>query len=97
VDHRFKLLIRVGALGIIGSFRLCRNDKVFNDIYCSLMQIIYRCSTLFHSWSSLQRMENRNLFTEVSTLSGTASREFITQYWWQHNLKIGLVPPSGML
>jgi hypothetical protein len=31
VDHRFKLLIRVGALVIICSLWLCRNYKVFND------------------------------------------------------------------
>ena len=31
VDPRFKLLIRVGAIAVIWSLWLCRNDKVFND------------------------------------------------------------------
>jgi hypothetical protein len=30
IDHRFQMLIRVGALAIIWSLWLCRNDKVFN-------------------------------------------------------------------
>jgi hypothetical protein len=31
VDPRFKLLIRVGALGVIWSVWLCKNDKFLND------------------------------------------------------------------
>jgi hypothetical protein len=30
IDHRFQMLISVGALAIIWSLWLCRNDKVFN-------------------------------------------------------------------
>lgn len=92
VDHRFKLLIRVGAFAFIWSLWLCRNDKVFNDKNSSLMQVIYRCTATLRSWSSLQRVENRDLFMEVSTrLEDTASDIFI-QHGWQHNLRIG--PPS---
>jgi hypothetical protein len=29
------------------------------------MQVTYRCMALLGSWSSLQRIEDRNLFTEV--------------------------------
>jgi hypothetical protein len=67
VDNRFKLLIRVGAIAVIWSLWLCRNDKVFNDKNSSLMQVIYRCTALLRSWSSLQRLEDRDLFMEVST------------------------------
>ena len=42
VDNRLKRLIRVGALAVIWSLWLCRNDKVFNDKNSSLMPIIYR-------------------------------------------------------
>jgi hypothetical protein len=31
VDPRFKILIRVGAIAMIWSLMLCRNNKVFND------------------------------------------------------------------
>ena len=40
VDVRFKLLIRVGAIVLIWSLWLCRNDKVFNNKNVSLMQVI---------------------------------------------------------
>jgi hypothetical protein len=31
------------------------------------MQVIYRCMTLLRSWPPLQRLEDRDLFTEAST------------------------------
>jgi hypothetical protein len=37
VDPRFKILIRVGAIAVIWSLWLCRNDKVFNDKNASLL------------------------------------------------------------
>jgi hypothetical protein len=39
IDHRFRMLIRVGAIAVIWSLWLCRIDKVFNDensFYCKL-------------------------------------------------------------
>jgi hypothetical protein len=78
VDHTFKTLIRVEALVVIWSSWLCRNDKMFNDKHFSLMQVIYHCTTLLRSWSSLHRMENHYLFTEVSTRLKHTEREFIT-------------------
>ena len=41
VDSRLTLLFRVGAIDVIWSLWLCRNDKVFNDKNTSLMQVIY--------------------------------------------------------
>jgi hypothetical protein len=64
IDLRFQTLIRVGALAVIWSLWLCRNDKVLNDKNCSLLQVVYRCTGFLHLWSRLQRMENRDLFTE---------------------------------
>jgi hypothetical protein len=55
----------VGALVVIWSLWLCINDKVFNDKNYSLLQVIYRCTTILHLWSPLQRVENHDLFTEV--------------------------------
>jgi hypothetical protein len=57
----------------------------------SLMQVIYRCTGLLRSWSSLQRLENRDLFTEVSTRLEDVTKEFITRHEWLHNLRIA--PP----
>jgi hypothetical protein len=65
IDLRFRRLIRVGALAIIWSLWLCRNDKVFNDKNYSLLQVIYRCTSILCLWSPLQRMEHHDLFVEV--------------------------------
>jgi hypothetical protein len=42
IDLRFRTLIRVGAIAVIWLLWLCRNDKVFYDKNCSLLQVIYR-------------------------------------------------------
>jgi hypothetical protein len=58
IDNRFRTLIRVGALAVIWSLSLCRNDKVFNDKISSPLQVIYRCTVLsvygrlFSGWST---------------------------------------------
>jgi hypothetical protein len=84
IDLRFRRLIRMGALAIYG-----KNDKVFNDKKCSLLQVIYRCISILCLWSPLQRMEHRDLFTEV-WLEAMAMDTFFL-HGWPHNLRIG--PP----
>jgi phosphoglycerol transferase MdoB-like AlkP superfamily enzyme len=39
-------LITVGALTVIWSLWLCRNDKVFTDKNYYLMQVIYICTAI---------------------------------------------------
>ena len=78
MDCRFKLLIRVGAIAVIWSLWLCRNDKVFNDKNSSVMQVIYRCTATLRLWSSLQRVEHRDIFSEVATRLETAARDFLS-------------------
>jgi hypothetical protein len=39
IDLRFRMLIRVGVLAVIWALWLCRNDKIFNDIFF-LLQVI---------------------------------------------------------
>jgi hypothetical protein len=89
------MLIRAGALAGIWSLWVCRNDKVFNDKNCSLLQVIYRCTGILRLWSPLQRMDHRDLFMEVCTqLEATARREILfSLHGWPHNLRIG--PPSS--
>jgi hypothetical protein len=65
MDLRFIMLIRVGVLAVIWALWLCRNDIIFNDKNCSILQVIYRCTGILHLWSSLQRVENCTLFAEV--------------------------------
>jgi hypothetical protein len=52
IDNRFRTLIRVGALAISWLLWLCRNDKVFNAKIYSSLQVIYRCTSTLHLWSS---------------------------------------------
>jgi hypothetical protein len=94
IDHRFITLIRVRAIAIIWSLWLCRNDKGFNDKNCSLLQVIYRCTATLRSWSALQKMENRDLFTDVCTRLKDTARDIFSLHEWQHNLRIGHPPSS---
>jgi hypothetical protein len=87
------MLISVGALAVIWALWLCRNDKIFNDKNCSLLQVIYRCTGILRLWSPLQRMENRGLFMEVCTRLEATARDTFSLHGWPHNLWIG-APPS---
>jgi hypothetical protein len=58
IDNRFRTLIRVGALFVLWSLWLCRNDKVFNDKLSSPLQAIYQFTGTLRLWSSLQRVEH---------------------------------------
>jgi hypothetical protein len=82
----------VGAIAVLWSLWLCRNGKVFDNKNSSLMQVIYRCTALLRSWSSLQRLEDRDLFTEVSTRLEETAKDFITQHGWLHSRRI--LPPT---
>jgi hypothetical protein len=61
IDLRFRTLIMVGAIAVIWSLWLCRNDKVLYDKNYSLLQVIYRCTGTLHLWSPLQRLDNKDL------------------------------------
>jgi hypothetical protein len=94
IDSRFKLLLRVGALAVIWALWLSRNDKIFNDKNCSLLQVIYRCTCILRLWLPLQRMENRDLFTDVCTRLEATARDTFFLHGWQHSLRIEAPPPS---
>jgi hypothetical protein len=65
IDNRFKKHIRVGAIAFIWSLWLCRNDKVFNDKNSSILQVIYRAIGTLCLWLSLQRPQDRDLYTKT--------------------------------
>jgi hypothetical protein len=94
IDLRFRMLIRVGALAVIWALSLCRNNKIFNDKNCSLLQVIYKYTGILHLWSPLQRMENHILFTEVCTRLEATARDTFSLYRWPHNLRIGAPPTT---
>jgi hypothetical protein len=79
----------VGAIAFIWSLWLCRSDKVFNDKNSSILQVIYRGINTLRLWSSLQRVEDRDLFTEVCTRLETTARDTFSQHGWPHSLRIG--------
>jgi hypothetical protein len=50
------------------------------------MQVIYRYTSLLRSWLSLQRVENHDFFTKISTWLEDMMNKFISQHRWQRNL-----------
>jgi hypothetical protein len=92
VDVRFKRLIRMGAIAIIWSLWLYRNDKIFNNISSSFLQVIYRCTALLRSWIPLQSVEHRDFFMEVSSRLEDTARDIFSQHGWQRDLRLD--PPT---
>jgi hypothetical protein len=86
IDHRFKQHIRVGVIDFIWSLWLCRNDKVFDDKNSFILQVIYRCTNTLRLWLSLQQVENRDMFIEVTTRD-YGGRHF-SQHGWPHSLRL---------
>jgi hypothetical protein len=93
IDYKYMTLLRVGAMALVWSLWLCRNDKVFNNKNSSIMQIIYRCMGTLRLWSQLHRAEEHDLFSEVCKRLEDTARFLFSHYGWQHNLRIG-PPPS---
>jgi hypothetical protein len=80
--HRFRKHIRVGVIAVIWSMWICRYDKVFNDKNSYILQVIYRCTNTLCLWSSLQHVENWDLFMEV--VHGWRLRQIFFQHGWPH-------------
>jgi hypothetical protein len=79
----------VGAIVFNWSLWLCRNDKVFNDKQFSMLLVIYRGISTLRLWSSLQRVEDQDLFTEVCARLEATARDTFFQHGWPHSLHIG--------
>jgi hypothetical protein len=93
IDLMFRTLIRVGALAVVWSLWLCRNDKIFIDKNSSLLQVISRCAGILRLWSPLEWMDHHDLFTEVCTRLEVTARDTFSLHGWPHNLRIA-PPPS---
>jgi hypothetical protein len=89
IDNRFKKHIRVGAISFIWSLWLCRNDEVFNNKNSSILQVIYRAIGILRLWSSLQHIQDRDLYTEVYARLEATVRHTFFQHGWLHSLQIG--------
>jgi hypothetical protein len=66
IDNKYIILLMVRAIALIWSLWLCRNDKVFDNIFF-LLQVIYRCTGTLRLWSQLHRTKDRDLFSKVCT------------------------------
>jgi hypothetical protein len=65
------------------------NDKVFNDKNSSILQVIYRAIGTLRLWSSLQRLEDCDLYMEVCARLEAKARDIFSQHGWPHSLRIG--------
>jgi hypothetical protein len=65
---------------------------VFSNKTLSLLQVIYRCTGTFCLWS-LQKVEHRDLFTEVYSWLKATTRDTFSLHGWHHNHRIG--PPHS--
>jgi hypothetical protein len=81
------ILLRVGAIALIWSFWLCRDDKVFNNKNSSILQVIYRCTGTLCLWSQLHRAKDHDLFTEMCPCLEDTARDLFSRHGCQHNLR----------
>jgi hypothetical protein len=88
IDNRDRVHIRVGAIALIWSLWLCRNNMVFDAKISSPMQVIYQCAHLLREWSTLQKPEHRDLYMEVCSRLEQVAKEIFTQHGWHHRLRI---------
>ena len=91
IDNKLRPIIRVGAIAITWSLWLSRNDKVFNDKDSTRLHVIYRCTSILRSWSILQRVEHRDLFTEACARLEAVARDIFIRHGWSLDRRIG--PP----
>jgi hypothetical protein len=89
IENRFEKHIRVGAIVFIWSLWLCKNDKVFNDKNSSILQVIYIATGTLRLWSSLQRLQDHDLYMEVYARLEATARDTFSQHGWPHSLRIG--------
>jgi hypothetical protein len=80
IDNKYRILLRVGAMSLIWSLWLCRNDKVFDNKSSSLLQVIYRCTGTLRLWSQLHRSEDHDFFSEVCTPGGYGDGPFLASW-----------------
>jgi hypothetical protein len=67
---------------LYGRFGYVEMKKVFNDTNCSLLQIIYMCTSMLRLWSPFLRMENWDLFMEVCTRLEATVRDTFSKHGW---------------
>jgi hypothetical protein len=88
IDIRDRTHIRVGAIALLWSLWLCRNNLIFDAKTSCPMQVIFHCAHLLREWSALQRVEFRELYTRVCSRLEQVARDIFTQHGWQHSMRI---------
>ena len=91
IDKKYKTVIRVGAIAVIWLLWLSKNDKVFNDKDVSRLQVLYRCTSILRTWSTLQRVGHQDLFTEACARLEEVASDIFSQHGWPLDRRIG--PP----
>ena len=90
IDNKLRTILRVGALAVIWSLWLCRNDKIFSDKNFTCLQVLYRCTCILLSWSILQRVEYQGLFMEACAQLEAVVTDISIQHGWPRDLCIEL-------
>jgi hypothetical protein len=62
---------------------------VFNNKNSFILQVKYRAISTLSLWSSLQRMEDRDLHMEVCARLKATARDTFSYHGWPHSLRIG--------
>ena len=91
IDKKLRTVISVRAIAVIWLLWLSRNDKVFNDKDSTRLHVLYRCTSILRSWSILQRVEHRGLFTEAGARLEEVTRDIFIRHGWTLDRRIG--PP----
>ena len=58
LNNTLRKHIWVGAIDLLWSLWLCRNDRVFNAKFSSSIQVIFSCAHYLREWSILQSPEH---------------------------------------
>jgi hypothetical protein len=76
IDYKYMTHLRVGAMALLWSLWLCRNDKVFNNKSSSLLQVIYGNSSTLVAATS--RGGPQSLFGSMQASEGYGEIPFFT-------------------
>jgi hypothetical protein len=76
-------------LPLFGRYGYVEMIKCLTIKKSSILQVIYRAIGTLRLWSSLQRLEDRDLFTEVCACLEATARDTFFQNGWPHSLRIG--------
>jgi len=81
IDKKLRTIIRVGAIAVIWSLWLSRNDKVFNDKSVSPMQVLYCCTSIIRFVVYLTTSGTSRPLYGVMCMTGTGGEGHFFTTW----------------